>query len=59
MKCPYVLNRTIVTQCTIEYDDESEKQTSWTEMQNQKVQFSDCLLNDCGAYSDGRCYYKD
>lgn len=59
MKCPYAVDRTIVTQCTIEYDDESDKQTSWTEVQNQKVQFSDCFHESCGAYRDGRCHYKD
>ena len=59
MKCPYAVNKQMITQCKIEYEEETEKQTSWSEIQNQKVSFADCIEKRCGAYYDGRCHYKN
>lgn len=42
MKCPYAVNRNIVTQSKVKYDDNGN-QTDWMEVQNNKAEFTECL----------------
>lgn len=58
MKCPYAVHRKTVTQTKIEYDEDG-KQDSWTEVQNNTAAFVECQKDNCGAWYDGRCHYKN
>ena len=59
MKCPYAVNRNIVTQSKVKYDDNGN-QTDWMEVQNNKAEFTECLKEECGAYNaeKSKCEYK-
>lgn len=59
MKCPYAVNRQVVTQTSIQLNEEGN-QTGWTEYQNNTAVFVDCLEEECGAYNAERkkCEYK-
>jgi hypothetical protein len=59
MKCPYAVNRKVVTQTSMQYD-ENGCQTSYTEYQNNQAEFVNCLEEECGAYNKetGKCEYK-
>ena len=59
MKCPYVVNCIVQTKTEINYDAESKEDGSVVTTIN-KAEFTDCLLDKCGAYncSTGRCEYK-
>lgn len=59
MKCPYAVNRQVVTQTAMQYD-ENGCQTSYTEYQNNTAHFVDCLKKECGAYNADtkKCEYK-
>lgn len=58
-KCPYAVNRQIVTQTKMEYNDEGQ-QTSWQEVQNNAAVFVNCLGEQCGAFNEstGKCEYR-
>lgn len=60
MKCPYAVNRSIVTQTEIEYEKEEETflESNSTVSQINTAWFVDCLEDDCGAFYDGRCHYN-
>ena len=59
MKCPYAVNRQVVTQTTMQYD-ENGSQTSYAEYQNNTAAFVNCLQEECGAYNTEtkKCEYK-
>ena len=59
MKCPYAVNRQIVTQTVIEYNSESQEIGS-TVCQNITAEFSQCIKGACGAYDSDtkKCVYK-
>ena len=59
MKCPYAVNRQVVTQTSIQLNEEGN-QTGWTEYQNNTAVFVDCLEEECGAYNaeTKKCEYK-
>ena len=57
MKCPYAVHRKIITKCNINYDEETQQQTNWLEVQSDFAEFSECLKENCGAWYDGRCRY--
>lgn len=59
MKCPYIANQTVITQCNITYDEDSERQKMWKECQVNKVSLADCLKEECGAYKNGECHYNN
>ena len=59
MKFPYAVNRQVKIQCSIEYDEETEAQTSWTQQEFSVVSFPNCLEEKCGAFYDGRCHHKE
>lgn len=59
MKCPYAVNRQVVTQTSIQLNEEGN-QTGYTEYQNNTAVFVDCLEEECGAYNaeTKKCEYK-
>ena len=59
MKCPYAVSRKVVTQTTMQYD-ENGCQTSYTEYQNNQAEFVNRLEEECGAYNKEtqKCEYK-
>lgn len=57
IKCPYAVNRQIITQTVIEYDEDGN-QGGVREVMNNKAYFIDCLKDKCGAYKDCECHYK-
>lgn len=57
MKCPYVIDRKIITQTHIEHDEDGQ-QKDWTEVQNNKAVFAECEKENCGAWRNGRCCYN-
>ena len=58
MKCPYTANCQIVTQSKMEYNEDGQMTIS-TEIQNQELQLIDCLKEECAAFRDGQCHYKE
>lgn len=58
MKCPYVIHRQTVIQTNTEYNQEGQ-QDNWIEVQNNTAEFAECQKENCGAWRDGRCHYKD
>lgn len=59
MKCPYAKDHQISTKCSIEYDEEKTIQTSWEQIEIDIISFGDCLEENCGAFQDGKCNYKN
>lgn len=57
MTCPYAVNRQVVTQTTLEYD-EGGNQTMQQTLENSTAQFVLCVQEHCGAWRDGRCQYR-
>ena len=57
MKCPYAVNRDIISQSSYEYDEEG-RQTVTTEIIHNDANFVNCMKEECGAYKNGRCNYK-
>lgn len=59
MKCPYAVTRKVVTQTSMQYD-ENGNQTSYTEYQNNTAEFVNCLGEECGVYNKDtqKCEYK-
>ncbi len=58
MKCPYAVTRVIRTHMDAEYNEQG-CQTEYTEMQMNKAEFVDCAENECGAWKNGKCCYKE
>jgi len=56
MICPYAVNRKVVTQTRMTYD-ENGQQTSWMEAQQNTAEFVECQKENCGAFHDGKCCY--
>lgn len=57
MVCPYAVNRKVVTQSRIQYNDDGQ-QTSWVEAQTNTAEFVECQKENCAAFQDGKCCYK-
>lgn len=57
MKCPYVIHRRMVTQSSIEYNEDGQ-QNSWTEVRNNIAEFAECKKENCGAWHRGKCCYN-
>jgi len=55
--CPYAVNRKVVTQTRMTYD-ENGQQTSWMEAQQNTAEFVKCQKEECGAFQDGKCCYN-
>lgn len=58
MKCPYAVNRRMVSQTTFEFDEEG-KQTAQQTVENNNAEFVTCIERKCGAWCDGRCQYHE
>lgn len=56
MKCPYAVNRRMVSQTKFEYNEDGT-QTFQQTVENNTASFLDCLMEECGAWKDGRCQY--
>lgn len=59
MKCPYCPVIQDVTQQKYEYDDDDENLSIVTIISNQTPTFLDCLKEECAAFRDGQCHYKE
>ncbi len=58
MKCPYAVSKILFIKTGMEYNTEGN-QTSYTEYQKNAAYFLKCEQENCGAWHDGRCHYKD
>lgn len=58
MKCPYAVNRKTVSQTTF-YHDENGVQVFQQTIEDNQASFPDCLMQECGAWKDGRCCYHE
>ena len=58
MKCPYAVHRLVKTTLDYEYDESGNVIKTIDETTNQAI-FVNCLKEECGAWRDGRCKYKE
>lgn len=58
MKCPYTTDTEQVNQTNYEYDDDG-KTIFYEHKMVEHQTYIECLKEECGAYNDGRCRYKD
>ena len=57
MKCPYIVDMTIITQ--LSYDRNEAGETDLVQsIETQTNNPIDCLGCECAAWDDGRCKYK-
>lgn len=58
MKCPYAVHRKTVTECHMEYEEDSDRQTMYREVSTSVAEFCECQKENCGAWHNGRCNYN-
>jgi len=58
MKCPYAVQRKVITISTHKYNDEGVHAGTSETTSNYAI-FMDCVQEKCGAWRDGRCHYND
>lgn len=58
MFCPYAVDTVTATQTTLEYDDNGN-QTVANTVEKRKNRFLACAKEECGAWHDGRCHYRE
>lgn len=58
MKCPYAVDRRTVAQTTYEHDEDGVL-TFQQIVENNTASFVECLREECGAWQDGRCQYRE
>jgi len=58
MKCPYAVQRKVITISAHIYNDEGVH-TGTSETINNYAIFMDCVKEKCGAWRNGRCHYND
>lgn len=57
MKCPYLLDYTLVQQTHHDYDE--DKETQQTTVEIYRTLPSECARENCGAWHNGHCTYKN
>lgn len=58
MKCPYIKqNVTITTAFTLKYEDGNCE--AWNKIDNTSVELMNCLKDECGAWRNGRCNFRE
>ena len=57
MKCPYTVDTEQVQQDTYEYNTDGYNTFHESKMLVKRLPI-DCIGNECGAFIDGRCRYK-
>lgn len=58
MKCPYKPKKEKTSQTVMEYD-ENGNQTFYQEVKINQIEFTDCEEENCCAWQDGVCCYKN
>jgi hypothetical protein len=58
MKCPYIQKQITLEKCTQEFDD-SQCRTEITTKTIKNIELPDCLKENCGAWQNGHCNFKD
>ena len=58
MKCPYTCDVERVSQNSYEHDDDGYNTFNEEKIIEHRT-YIDCLKDDCAAFYDGRCHYKE
>lgn len=58
MYCPYAMTKKQITRTQMEYNAEG-LQTDYIEVQLNKAEFVKCHKEECGAWHNERCCYKE
>lgn len=58
MKCPYNIKIEQINQNTYEYNQDSNVEVHSHKLLENRI-FTECYKEECGAWQDGKCRYKE